>query len=164
MGRSAPFNLLDIAARERTARRRVDPYIAEPVSAGQRHGRPGGSSRPTTALYQNTLRFINPDSPDINIYPTGRVDYQASPSLAVRGVVNLHYRDLPRNPPFPGMEQINGGFKSTYYIVSARRRLDGPYQPVQLGNRWYSEQFRGVQSGQPREPGRALHRPPLDCR
>ena len=110
------FNLLDLA-RANGLPATVDPYIASlfqqaNATVGQ------GDLAPATALHQNTLRFINPDSPDINVYPAGRVDYQVSPSLAVRGIVNLHYRDLPRNPPFPGMEQINGGFKSTYYIVS----------------------------------------------
>ncbi len=34
--------------------------------------------------------------------PTARVDYQASPSLAIRGVLNLQCRDLPTQPAVPG--------------------------------------------------------------
>ena len=39
--------------------------------------------------------YIDPNTPNTNIYPTARVDYQASSSLAIRGVLNLHWRDLP---------------------------------------------------------------------
>jgi hypothetical protein len=110
------FNLLDLA-RANNLPATIDPYIASlfqqaNATVGQ------GQLVPLQALHQNSLRFINPDSPDINVYPAGRVDYQASRSLAVRGIVNLHYRDLPRTPPFPGMAPINNGFKSNYYIVS----------------------------------------------
>jgi hypothetical protein len=111
------FNLLDLA-RANGLPSTVDPYISSlfqqaNATVGQ------GDLAPATALHQNTLRFVNRDAPDINVYPAARVDYQVTPSLAVRGILNLQYRDLPRNPPFPGMAQINGGFKSTYYIVSS---------------------------------------------
>ena len=33
-------------------------------------------------------------------------------------MLNLHWRDLPRNPQYPGLPQVNGGFTSTYYILS----------------------------------------------
>ena len=42
--------------------------------------------------------------PNVNYYPTARVDYQATSSLAIRGMLNLHYRDLPRNPQYPGLD------------------------------------------------------------
>ena len=111
------FNLLDLA-RANGLPATVDPYIASLFQQSNATlGR--GDLAPATALHQNTFRFVNPDAPDINVYPAARVDYQATPSVAVRGIMNLQYRDLPRNPPFPGMAQINGGFKSTYYIVSS---------------------------------------------
>ncbi len=122
----------------------VDPYISSLLEQANATVGAGDLAPAQTALHQNTLRFINPDTPDINVYPAGRVDYQATPSLAVRGIVNLHYRDLPRNPPFPGMEQINGGFKSTYYIVSggvdwtARTNL---FNSVTLGIQSNFEEF-----------------------
>ena len=62
--------------------------------------------------------------------------------------LNLHYRDLPRNPQFPG-GSINGGFTSTYYI--SRRGADWTVR-TNLFNRLtvgYSEQLRGVQSREP---------------
>jgi len=41
-----------------------------------------------------------------------------NPKLAVRGVMNLQWRDFTRNPQFPGLAAVNGGFTSTYYILS----------------------------------------------
>jgi hypothetical protein len=111
------INLLDLAASNGLPST-VDPYIAGLFQMANATVGQGDLVPAQTALHQNTLRFIIKDSPDINVYPSARVDYQASPSLAVRGILNLHYRDLPRNPPFPGLDPINGGFKSTYYIWS----------------------------------------------
>jgi hypothetical protein len=111
------INLLDLAGANGLPST-VDPFIASLFQMANATVGQGDLAPAQTALHQNTLRFINKDSPDINVYPSGRVDYQATPSLALRGILNLHYRDLPRNPPFPGLAQINGGFKSTYYIVS----------------------------------------------
>lgn len=115
-GATRTFNLLDLA-RANGLPSTIDPYIASlfqqaNATVGQ------GNLVPQTALHQNELRFIIKDEPDINVYPSARVDYQASPSLAVRGILNLHYRDLPRTPPFPGLAPILNGFKSNYYIVS----------------------------------------------
>ena len=53
------------------------------------NGALGQGTTRATNLYQNTFRFINARLPNDNIYPTGRVDYQAASSLAVRGVLNL---------------------------------------------------------------------------
>jgi hypothetical protein len=110
------INLLDLA-RANGLPGSIDPYIASQFqivnnSLGQ------GDIASSTTLYQNLFRFINPNTPNVNVFPAARVDYQASPSLAMRGTLNLHYRDLARNPQFPGLEQINAGFTSTYYIVS----------------------------------------------
>jgi hypothetical protein len=115
-GATRTFNLLDLA-RANGLPSTIDPYIASlfqqaNATVGQ------GNLVPQTALHQNELRFIIKDEPDINVYPSARVDYQASPSLAVRGILNLHYRDLPRTPPYPGLTPILNGFRSNYYIVS----------------------------------------------
>lgn len=110
------INLLDLA-RANGLPAAIDPYVAAQFQLVN-NSLSRGDLAPSTTLYQNVFRFINPNTPNINVYPSARVDYQPAPSLAFRGVLNLHYRDLPRNPQFPGLEQINGGFKSTYYIVS----------------------------------------------
>jgi hypothetical protein len=115
-GATRTFNLLDLA-RANGLPSAIDPYIASlfqqaNATVGQ------GTLVPQQALHQNELRFTIKDEPDINVYPSARVDYQASPSLAVRGILNLHYRDLPRTPPYPGLQPILNGFKSTYYITS----------------------------------------------
>lgn len=57
-------------------------------------------------MVQNTLRFINPQTPNVTVYPAGRVDFQAIKSLAVRGILNLHCRDLPRNPHVPPHDDV----------------------------------------------------------
>jgi hypothetical protein len=109
------INLLDLASANGLPST-IDPYIAaqfEIINNSLGQGAVAGEN-----LFQNTFRFINPQTPNVNIYPTARVDYQAASNLAVRGILNLHYRDLPRNPQFPGLDRVNGGFTSTYYILS----------------------------------------------
>jgi hypothetical protein len=95
----------------------IDPFVAEQFQIV--NGTLGGGDlASSTTLYQNLFRFINPQEPNINVFPSARVDYQATSSVALRGILNLHYRDLPRSPQFPGLERVNGGFTSTYYILS----------------------------------------------
>lgn len=114
-GSTRSANLLDLA-RSNNLPATIDPYVAAQFQLVN-SALPQGNAR-TLNLNQNDFRFINPQIPNTNIYPTSRVDYQASSSLAIRGVLNLHYRDLPTNPRFPGLPSINDGFASTYYIVS----------------------------------------------
>lgn len=108
-------NVLDIA-RANGLPASIDPYIATQLQTVN-SALSQGDIAPLN-LVQNTFRFINPQTPNVNVYPAGRVDFQANKSLAVRGILNLHYRDLPRNPQYPGLERVNGGFTSTYYILS----------------------------------------------
>ena len=94
----------------------IDPFIAaqfQTVNSTLGNGTLGPSN-----LYQNTFSFIIPQTPNTNIYPTARIDYQATKSLAIRGVLNLQWRDLPTTNTFPGMPKATGGFTSTYYILS----------------------------------------------
>jgi len=94
----------------------IDPSIASQlknVSSSL-----GGGTIGTSNLFQNTFSFIIPQTPNTNVYPTARIDYQAKPNLAIRGVLNLQWRDLPTTMTFPGMPAVNDGFTSTYYILS----------------------------------------------
>ncbi len=68
-------------------------------------------------LVRNELSFLIPTRP-ANVYPTGRVDWHATSSLSVRGILNLQWRDLARSPLYPQLPYVNQGFKSTYYILS----------------------------------------------
>ncbi len=77
----------------------------------------GGGTLASRDLFRDNLGFINTIQPLVNIYPTARVDFQVSQGLAVRGVLNQHWRDLAQNPQFPGLERL-GGFDSNYYILS----------------------------------------------
>ena len=106
-------NLLDIAAANGLPST-IDPFVAQQFQIV--NSALGGGTLSSLNLVQNTFRFINEQLPNDNIYPTARVDYQASSSLAIRGVLNLHWRDLPTNPQYPGLGRFNGGFTSTYYI------------------------------------------------
>lgn len=106
-------NLLDIA-RANGFPSAIDPFIASQLSTINRSL--DGALRSTDLLRQE-LAFVVPQRPK-QIYPTGRIDWQAAPGLAVRGVLNLWWRDLARNPQFPGLDFVNAGFKSTYFILS----------------------------------------------
>jgi len=108
-------NVLDIA-RTNGLPATIDPFVAQQLATI--NGSLGRGDVASTNLVQNTFRFIYPNEPNVNVYPTGRVDYRATPSLSLRGVLNLQYRNLPRNPQYPGLDPWNGGFTSTYYIVS----------------------------------------------
>ncbi|HWP99121.1 MAG TPA: carboxypeptidase regulatory-like domain-containing protein [Vicinamibacterales bacterium] len=93
----------------------IDPFVVEQFR--RINATLGSGSLQPSDLLRNSFSFIIPTRPK-NVYPTARVDWQASPSLAVRGILNLWWRDLARNPQFPGMDFVNGGFTSTYYILS----------------------------------------------
>ncbi|HEX6973003.1 MAG TPA: carboxypeptidase-like regulatory domain-containing protein, partial [Vicinamibacterales bacterium] len=108
-------NLLDIA-RANGLSGSIDPFVASQFTAA--NATLGGGNLAPSTLLQNTFRFIIPNSPNVNVFPTGRVDFKATDNLAFRGSLNLHYRNLPRNPQYPGLEPVNGGFTSTYYVLS----------------------------------------------
>ena len=96
------------------------PSTINSVMAGQFkviNGALGGASQSSQDLIRNNLAFNVPVHPLVNVFPTARVDFQATKALSLRGVLNLHWRDLAQNPQFPGLERI-GGFTSTYYILS----------------------------------------------
>jgi hypothetical protein len=107
-------NLLDIA-RANGFPSTVDPFVATQFTTINR-SLSGGALRDVDLVRQE-LAFAVPQSPT-QVYPTGRVDWQAAPGLAVRGILNLWWRDLARNPQFPGLDYVNGGFNSTYFILS----------------------------------------------
>jgi hypothetical protein len=141
-------NLLDIA-KQNNLPSTIDPYVARQIAASNA-ALPLGTVNTTTSLLQNTYRFINENLPNDNIYPTGRVDYQVSPQLAVRGVLNLHWRDLPRNPQLAGLPQVNGGFTSTYYILSTG--ADWSIRP----DLFYQMSFGGQSNFEEFNPGNTL--------
>ena len=115
---------------------------------------PRAISRPSNLL-QDTFRFINPQLPNDNIYPTTRVDYQATQNLAIRGVLNLHWRDLPRNPQYPGSRGHQCRVHVDLLHSVDRRGLDAATEPVLPGELRRAEQLRRIQ---PREYPRGLRR------
>ena len=123
------INLLDLA-RANGLPGTIDPYIASQLQIINGTLNQGDLAASTT-LYQNTFRFINEQIPNINVYPTARVDYQAASSLAIRGVLNLHYRDLPTQPAVPGTRAGQRRFRVELLHHLDRRRLDDQRQPVQ---------------------------------
>lgn len=141
-------NLLDIA-RQNGIPSGIDPFVAAQFQTVN-SALSSGTITPTTNLLQNTFRFINPNLPNANIYPTARVDYQVTPRLAVRGVLNLQWRDLARNPQYPGLPQLNGGFTSTYYILST-----GADWSVRQ-NLFYQMSFGGQSNFEEFNPGNTL--------
>ena len=107
-------NLLDIARAGGIASP-INPFIATQLATINRT-LSGGVLR-ATDLFRQELAFVVPQRP-AQFYPTGRIDWQAAPGLSVRGILNLWWRDLARNPQFPGLDFVNAGFKSTYFILS----------------------------------------------
>jgi len=96
--------------------RTIDPYIAEQMQIINSKLPIGNLV--SLNLYQGTYSYIEENSPNDNIYPTARVDYQVNSSLALRGVLNLQWRDLPTQTQYPGLPKVSNGFTSTYYILS----------------------------------------------
>ncbi len=113
-GTTRTANLLTIAAAN-GFQSTLDPAIAAQLQLI--NGSLSGGAITAQDLLRNNLTFSVATHPLVNIYPTTRVDFQATKSLAIRGVLNLHWRDLAQNPQFPGLERL-GGFTSTYYILS----------------------------------------------
>ncbi len=140
-------NLLDIARANGLAST-IDPYVA--LQLRTVNGTLAQGNLASSNLLQDTFRFINPQLPNDNIYPTTRVDYQATQNLAIRGVLNLHWRDLPRNPQYPGLEAVNAGFTSTYYILSTG--ADWTLRP----NLFYQVSFGGQSNYEEFNPGNTL--------
>jgi hypothetical protein len=108
------INVLDIA-RANGFPTTIDPFVARQIATANA-GLSQGNVR-SIDLVRNELSFLIPTRPS-NVYPTGRVDWQAAPSLSVRGILNLQWRDLARAPLYPQLPFVNNGFKSTYYILS----------------------------------------------
>jgi hypothetical protein len=129
-------NLLDIA-RNAGLTSTIDSYVA--AQMGIWNGvRDSGSLSATTDLIRNSFAFQVPQTPT-TFYPTGRVDWQVAPSLAVRGILNLSYANAATNPQFPGQDFINGGNTTTAYILSTG--ADWTISP-----RFFSQLSFGVQS------------------
>jgi hypothetical protein len=130
-------NLLDIA------RAAGFPSTVDPVIASQfrtiNEALGGGVASPSTNLLRNTFSFLNPQTPNTNLFPTARVDYQATSALALRGILNLQWRDLPTNPRYPDLPSISDGFTSTYYILSTGADWT-------LGPRLFNQTSFGLQS------------------
>jgi hypothetical protein len=136
------INLLDLA-RANGFSGNIDPFVAAQFQLVNSSLAQGNLA--STNLLQRSFSFIDKNSPNANIYPTTRVDYQATSSLAFRGVLNLHWRDLPRRPQFPGLPSVSNGFTSTYYILSTgvdwtiSKNL---FNQVSIGGQSNFEEFR----------------------
>jgi hypothetical protein len=141
-------NLLDIA-RANNLPTALDPYVQTQLRTVN-----GTLSQGTittgSSLISNNFAFVIPREPNINYYPTTRVDYQATSNLAVRGVLNLHYRDLPTSNRYPGLPMYSQGFESTYYILSTG--ADWTLSP----NLFYQASFGGQSNYEEFNPGNTL--------
>ena len=143
------INLLDLA-RANGLESTIDPYVAAQFAKINGTLGNGALTSNPTNLLANTFSFINPNEPNSNVYPTGRVDYQATKDLAIRGVLNLQWRDLARNRQYPGMPQWAGGFTSTYYILSTG--ADWTLKP----NLFYQMSFGAQSNFEEFNPGNTL--------
>lgn len=136
------INLLDLA-RANGFSGTIDPFVAAQFQVV--NGSLSQGNVAPTNLIQRSFSFIDQNNPNANIYPTTRVDYQATSSLAFRGILNLHWRDLPRRPQYPGLPAVSNGFTSTYYILSTgadwtiRKNL---FNQLSIGAQSNFEEFR----------------------
>ena len=146
-GSERTVNLLDIA-RANGLQSSIDPFVAQQFQTINSVLGQGDVAGQTLQL--DTYRFLIPQSPNVNAFPTGRVDYQATSNLAVRGVLNLQYRNLPTNPRYPGLPSINDGFTSTYYILSTG--ADWTLRP----NLFYQMSFGAQSNFEEFRPGNTL--------
>jgi Carboxypeptidase regulatory-like domain len=126
----------------------LDPFVQQQIQAVNNTLSQGALA--TSNLIQDTFRFVIPQEPNVNYYPTTRVDYQATSNLAIRGVLNLHYRDLPTTPTYPGFPKYQNGFASTYYILSTG--ADWTLKP----NLFYQVSFGGQSNYEIFRPGNTL--------
>ncbi len=111
-------DLLDLARRNGLPST-IDPFVQEQLrTVNSAVTAPGTFTSSPTNFLSDTYTFIIPETPNVNLYPTFRVDYQARQNLSMRGVLNLHYRDLPTEPTYPDFPRYDNGFTSTYYIAS----------------------------------------------
>jgi hypothetical protein len=122
----------------------IDPFVAEQFRmVNEALGK--GTITPSTNPRATTFSFIDELSPNSNIYPATRLDYQATPGLAIRGVLNLQWRDLARQERYPGLPDVSEGFTSTYYILSTgadwtlRNNL---FNQISFGGQSNFEEFR----------------------
>ena len=146
-GSERTVNLLDIA-RANGLQSSIDPFVAQQFQTINSVLGQGNVAAQTLQL--DTYRFVIPQSPNVNTFPTGRVDYQATSNLAVRGVLNLQYRNLPTNPRYPDLPSINDGFTSTYYILSTG--ADWTLRP----NLFYQMSFGAQSNFEEFRPGNTL--------
>jgi len=163
-GSERTINLLGIAAANGFQSTR-DPFVAAQFQTVNETLSRGTSS--ASNLYQGVLSFVDKNTPNANIYPTSRIDYQATSALALRGVLNLHWRDLPTRPRYPGLPKISDGFTSTYYILSTGADWavrPGMFNQFSFGVQSNFEEFRPGNTLAIYEPqgGRRINLPLMD--
>ena len=142
-GSSRTVNLLEMAQAAGLPGT-IDPFVAEQLRLVN-DALSRGTLTPSTNPRLNTFSFIDEESPDANIYPTGRLDYQVMPGLAVRGVLNLQWRDLPTQERYPGLPDVSEGFTSTYYILSTGADWtlrNNVFNQISFGGQSNYEEFR----------------------
>ncbi|MPZ20533.1 MAG: TonB-dependent receptor plug domain-containing protein [Luteitalea sp.] len=108
-------NLLDIA-RSNGFSGTVDPIIGSQLATID--GTAENAALTSTDLLRNELRW-NESRTTIEHYPTVRVDYHLTPSLAVNGALNLFDRDIDGRRQFPGDLTPLQVFGNTWLIGSS---------------------------------------------
>ncbi len=106
-------NLLTLAANNGFPSQ-TDPTIAGIFSAINGFSQ-NQSLTPVAGLpYMQQFSFFQRQS-NTNRYPTARVDFQATPKLALHASWDLYWRNIANTEPYPGDTHVSNGFKSTYY-------------------------------------------------
>ncbi len=96
----------------------VNPVIAKQLSQINVYAQKAVISPVPGLPYEEQLSF-NARQTSTNRYPTARLDYQITPTIAYHGSWDLYWRSISNTEVnYPGDPNVGNGFKSTYYVVS----------------------------------------------
>lgn len=92
--------------------------------------------------YFQTMEWTQPQN-TLYLFPTARVDYKITPTIAWTGTWNLRYENIAGGPNYPGMPQYNygGAYKITTYIAS--NSLNWQITPNMINNATFGVQSNG---------------------
>ena len=137
-------NVLDIA-RANGLPSTHDPFVAQQLAIVNQAL--SGGDIASLNLVQNTFRFINPNTPNVNYYPTARFDYQANSNP---GAARSAQPALPRPAAQPAVSRPRTERRLHLDLLHRghRGRLDDFSAVVQSTHGRVSEQLRRIQPGE----------------
>ena len=119
-GQQHTVNLLQVAGAA-GFRSTIDPTISSMLSAiSSSQSKASGFLSITGQPYWQTMEWTQPTN-SLQLFPSARLDYQITPSVAWHGSWNLRYYNIAgSSPPYPGEDQyaFTNGYKITTYVAT----------------------------------------------